>query len=51
MNDDRTTDEPLDDDHATAVIAADDTGMIAGERTVVVTEIVEGLDGVTEIDP
>ena len=57
MNDDRaasdidetSADEPVDggklDDYDDAVIAADDTGMLAGERFITVTEIEEGLHG------
>jgi hypothetical protein len=57
MNDDRTASEsdettdhePVDggklDDYDDAVIAADDTGMLAGERLITVTEIEEGLRG------
>ena len=57
MNDDRsvtdidetTDEEPVDggklDEFDDAVIAADDTGMLAGERLITVTEIEEGLHG------
>ncbi|MEA2689775.1 MAG: hypothetical protein QOJ39_3378 [Candidatus Eremiobacteraeota bacterium] len=57
MNDDRsaadidddTDEEPTDggklDEYDDAVIAADDTGMLAGERLITVTEIEEGLQG------
>jgi hypothetical protein len=44
-----TTDEPTDggvlDQYDDAVIAADDTGMLAGERLITVAEIEEGTSG------
>ncbi|HYW53565.1 MAG TPA: hypothetical protein VE826_06325 [Dongiaceae bacterium] len=57
MNDDRstadldqeTTDEPTDggvlDQYDDAVIAADDTGMLAGERMITIAEMEEGEAG------
>jgi hypothetical protein len=42
---DDTTDETESDTHDDAVLAADDTGMLAGERLITVTEIEEGLEG------
>ncbi len=57
MNDDRTApdaddslaDEPVDggkpDEYDDAVLAADDTGMLSGERLITVAEIAEGLQG------
>ena len=53
MNDDRaisdSDEEPADggvlDQYDDAVIAADDTGMLAGERLITVAEIEEGLEG------
>jgi hypothetical protein len=53
MNDDRTApesdDQPTDggpmDRFDDAVIAADDTGMLAGERLITVVEVEEGLEG------
>ena len=47
--DDDASDEPTDggvlDQFDDAVIAADDTGMLSGERLITVTEIEEGLQG------
>jgi hypothetical protein len=57
MNDDRSTadldqeatDEPTDggkmDEYDDAVLAADDTGMLAGERMITIAEIEEGEKG------
>jgi hypothetical protein len=53
MNDDRSAsdidDEPADggvlDEYDDAVIAADDTGMLSGERLITVAEIEQGLEG------
>ena len=59
MNDERSATDPDDDvdadaeptrenaldRHDDAVIAADATGMLAGERFITETEIEEGLDG------
>jgi hypothetical protein len=57
MNDDRsaadldqeTTDAPTDggpmDEYDDAVLAADDTGMLAGERMITIAEIEEGEAG------
>jgi hypothetical protein len=53
MNDDRsasdTDEEPADggvlDEYDDAVMAADDTGMLSGERLTIVTEIEQGLEG------
>ena len=53
MNDDRAIsdadDEPADggalDEHDDAVIAADDTGMLSGERLITMAEIEHGLEG------
>ena len=46
---DTTDDEPADggilDEYDDAVIAADDTGMLAGERLIVQAELEEGLEG------
>ncbi|GAC1534749.1 MAG: hypothetical protein NVS2B17_04200 [Candidatus Velthaea sp.] len=44
MNDDRLVTESEDDDHSDAVIAADDTGMIASERLIAIVDLEEGLD-------
>jgi hypothetical protein len=43
MKDDRTTSKPDDDDLDDGVIAADDTGMISGERLITQAEIEEVL--------
>lgn len=40
MHDDRTPDPA--DDHDDAVIAADDTGMLSGERLITNAELLEG---------
>ena len=53
MNDERaisdSDDEPTDggvlDEYDDAVMAADDTGMLSGERLTIVTEIEQGLEG------
>ncbi|MFN2461988.1 MAG: hypothetical protein ABR591_15125 [Candidatus Velthaea sp.] len=42
MNDDRLVTE-AEDDRVSAVIAADDTGMISGERLITEAEMDEGL--------
>ena len=50
MNNDLETpddvrDDSLDDDLDDAVVAADDTGMVAQERYITEAEIEEGLEG------
>jgi len=45
MKDKPTKPAPDDDDRDDAVIAADATGMIAGERLITAVEIEEGLAG------
>jgi hypothetical protein len=42
---DEATGEDVLDKYDQSVIAADDTGMLAGERTITVAEIEEGLAG------
>jgi hypothetical protein len=46
---DETTDEPTDggklDEYDDAVMAADDTGMLAGERLITLAEIEDGASG------
>jgi hypothetical protein len=46
---DATTEEPTDggklDEYDDAVLAADDTGMLAGERQITLAEIAEGGSG------
>jgi hypothetical protein len=43
--DEEPTDGGLADEYDDAVIAADDTGMLSGERLITVTEIEQGLEG------
>lgn len=45
MNDKATQPDADDGDRDDAVIAADATGMIAGERAIATVEIEEALDG------
>ena len=45
MNDDIDTTEETGDELDDAVIAADDTGMLQGERLITVAETEEGLEG------
>jgi hypothetical protein len=44
-NDDAPTDGGKLDEYDDAVIAADDTGMLSGERLITTVEIEEGLRG------